>query len=120
MTVQDNKEKNVILELTFEFALAAMKFAEMVQEKRKYVMADQFLRAGLSLASNVKEAQNAESKADFVHKMKIAAKEADEAELYLMLCKQAENYPFEDHLLDKIKVIIKVLSKIIGTSKRSM
>lgn len=70
------------------------------------------------IGANVKEAQNAESKADFIHKMKIAAKEADEVEYLLKLCKAARSYPENEVLLNKIESIIKVLSKIIGTSKR--
>ncbi|MEO5674900.1 MAG: four helix bundle protein [Chitinophagales bacterium] len=116
----EKEEKNLIIELTFEFALAAMEFADLLQEKRRNIMADQFLRASLSVASNVKEAQNAESKADFIHKIKVSEKEADEVELDLMLCEKAKNYPSNEDLMVKIRVIIKVLSKIIGTSKRSL
>ncbi|MFN9864823.1 MAG: four helix bundle protein, partial [Bacteroidota bacterium] len=66
---------------------------------------------------NVRESQNAESKADFIHKMKVAAKEADETEYWLLIASQSENYPNCDDLLTKILSIKKVLSKIIGTSK---
>lgn len=50
-------------------------------------------------------------------KIKIAAKEADEVEYFLILCKESENYPFNDKLLEDVKSIIKVLSKIISSSK---
>ncbi len=67
----------------------------------------------------VKEAQNAESKADFIHKFKIAAKEADELEYWLLLCKESEYYPNpKQELIIDLKTIIKIISKIIASSKR--
>jgi four helix bundle protein len=74
-------------------------------------------RSGTSIGANVREAQNAESKNDFIHKMKVATKEADETEYWLMLCKASEKYPPCDALLEKIETIQKVLSKIISSSK---
>ena len=62
--------------------------------------------------------KNAESKADFIHKMKIAAKEADETAYWLEICQHAKNYPYEQRLFDSIQSIIKVLSKIISSSKQ--
>jgi four helix bundle protein len=76
-------------------------------------------KSGTSIGANVKEAQNAESKNDFIHKMKVAAKEADETEYWLGLCNNAEDYPNCEYLLNETNSIIKVLSKIISTSKSS-
>lgn len=64
------------------------------------------------------EAQNAESKADFIHKMKIAAKEAEETQYWLMLCDYSANYPDCKLLINKLEEISKVLGKILSTSKR--
>lgn len=80
-------------------------------------MANQLFRCGTSIGANIKEAQNAESKADFIHKMKIAAKEAEETEYWLLLCKQAPNYPDPGELINDLQVINKILSKIISSSK---
>lgn len=63
--------------------------------------------------------QNAESKADFIHKLKIAIKEADEAEYWLFLCDAHQSYPDCKNLLDKLSEILKILNKIIATSKRN-
>ncbi|MCC6582186.1 MAG: four helix bundle protein [Chitinophagales bacterium] len=114
--MRDDKE-NIIVKLTFEFSLDILTFAEELEEKKKYVFANQILKAGTSIGANVSEAQNAESKADFIHKMKISAKEADEVQYFLKLCKESKNYPFKQELLDKIQTIIKILSKIISSSK---
>ncbi|NVM62646.1 four helix bundle protein [Mucilaginibacter sp. SG538B] len=112
-----NDKENLIVKLTFEFALDIIEFSEGLEEKRKFVIARQILKSGTSIGANVREAQNAESKNDFIHKLKIAAKEADETEYFLLLCKFSKTYPFNDELLEKLKVIIKILSKIIASSK---
>lgn len=118
--MQANKEKNLIVELTFEFALKIIKYVELLEKERKFVMATQLLKAGTSIGANVREAQNAESKIDFIHKMKIAAKEADETEYWLLLCDSSQGFPDCKELLTDCSSIIKVLSKIIGTSKSKL
>jgi four helix bundle protein len=112
-----NDKENLIVKLTFEFALDIIEFSEDLEEKRKFVIARQILKSGTSIGANVREAQNAESKNDFIHKLKIAAKEADETEYFLLLCKFSKTYPFNETLLEKLSVIIKILSKIIASSK---
>jgi len=113
-----NQEKeNLIVNLTFQFALDIIGFTEKLEEKRKYNLANQLFRSGTSIGANVNEAQNAESKTDFIHKMKIAAKEAEETRYWLRLCKESKNYPDTDNLLNQIQSVLKVLNKIIGTSK---
>jgi four helix bundle protein len=75
------------------------------------------LKAGTSIGANVREAQNAESKIDFIHKMKVAAKEADEVEYWLPLCDKSDGFPDCKDLLADCSSIIRVLSKIIASSK---
>lgn len=119
MTKRYNPElkDNLIVTLTFQFALAIVKFAEILEANRKYAVANQLIRSGTSIGANVREAQNAESKADFIHKLKIAAKETEETEYWLDICHQTESYPNCDNLLSQILSIKKVLSKIISSSK---
>ena len=112
-----NDKQNLIVDLTFEFALKIMLFTEELELNRKFVFANQILKAGTSVGANVREAQNAESKADFIHKLKIAAKEADEVEYFLSLCKESPTYPYHEGLIELVESIIKVLSKIISSSK---
>ncbi len=112
-----NDKDNLIVKLTLEFALDIIEYSESLEEKRKYVIARQLLKSGTSIGANVREAQNAESKADFIHKLKIAAKEADETEYWLILCQLSKNYPKNEILHEKIKSILNILSKIISTSK---
>ena len=115
--MQGNKEKNLIVDLTFDFALKIIKYTELLEKSRKFVMASQLLKSGTSIGANVREAQNTESKIDFIHKMKIAAKEADETEYWLLLCNKSGGFPDCKTLLSDCSSIIRVLSKIIGTSK---
>ena len=65
-------QENVIVTLSFQFALEIISFTEILEVKRKYNLSNQLFRSGTSIGANVKEAQGAESKADFIHKMKIA------------------------------------------------
>jgi four helix bundle protein len=110
---------NVILDLTFRFSLEIIKYVEILESKRKFVIANQLLKSGTSVGANAKESQNGESKADFVHKLKVALKEADETEYWLLLCKYSDTYPDSDELLKSVSEIQKVLSKIIATTKRN-
>lgn len=112
-------KENLIIKLTFQFALDLVKFVELLESTRKYAIANQLIRSGTSIGANVREAQNAESKADFIHKIKIAAKEADETEYWLEICHHSESYPNCNVLLAQILGIKKVLSKIISSSKAS-
>lgn len=114
-----NDKENLIVTLTFDFALQIIRCSRELQKNRDYSLADQLLRAGISIGANVREAQNAESKADFIHKMKIAAKEADEVEYYLELISQSEYLSISDIPTKQIQSIVKVLSKIIASAKSS-
>ena len=114
--MQGNKE-NLIVELSFVFALKVIKYVEQLQGLKKFVIVNQLLRCGTSIGANVREAQNAESRIDFIHKMKLAAKEADETEYWLLLCDRSENYPSCNELILDCTTLIRILSKIISTSK---
>lgn len=117
MTVQ---RENLIVDLTFKFALDIIIFTEQLELIKKYNLANQLFRSGTLIGANVNEAQNAESPKDFVNKMKVAAKETEETRYMLRLCKASKNYPDSEILLQKIELILKVLNKIIGTTKRSL
>lgn len=110
---------NVILKLTFEFAVDIVLYSEKLDSKQKYIIAKQILRSGTSIGANVKEAQNAESKRDFIHKLKIALKEADELEYWLFICNEIETYENADYLIEKLKTIRKILNKIISSANIS-
>ena len=111
-------KENVIVTLTFKFALDIISYCDTLQESRKFVIANQLLKSGTSIGANIREAQNAESKADFIHKFKISAKEIEETIYWLELCKYSKDYPNVDQLLDQVNTISRVVNKIIITSKQ--
>lgn len=115
---QEVFDQNPILKLTFDFSLMVIDYCELLEINKKYVIARQLLKSGTAIGANAIEAQNAESKLDFIHKIKIAAKEAEETQYWLMLCKYASNYSNCDKLLQKLEEINKVLGKIIYTFKQ--
>src|SRR5688500_7974365 len=111
-------EKNAILKLSFDFSLMIIEYCESLEGLRKFILANQLFKCGTSIGANCMEAQNSESKADFIHKMKIAAKEAEETQYWLMLCDYAHHYPNCKILINKLEEINKVLGKILSTSKK--
>ncbi len=96
-----NDKENVVVKLSFQFALKIIEFSEQLEQERKYVVARQLLKSGTSIGANIHEAQNAESKADFIHKMKIAAKEADETMYWILICEEA---PLVIHFSSRLKI----------------
>ena len=111
------EKDNLIVRLTFEFSLDIIRVTEKLERERKYNVANQLFRSGTSIGANVREAQGAESRMDFIHKMKVAYKEAEETKYWLELCLKADSYPSIEGLLDKINSILRVLGKIIHSSK---
>lgn len=118
--MQGNKGRNLIVDLSFEFALKIITYSGLLEKDRKFVVATQLLKSGTSIGANIREAQNAKSKAGFIHKLKIAAKEVDETEYWLLLCDKANEYPDCKDLIVECISIIRVLSKIIASSKNSV
>ena len=115
-----NDKDNLIVKLSFEFALKIIAYSEEIRQMNRFDMASQIFRSGTSIGANIREAQNAESKADFIHKFKIAAKEADEVQYWLSLCKESEFYPNpSEELHNEIQSINLILSKIISSSKKA-
>jgi four helix bundle protein len=119
MLSSNYKQDNVILNLTFDFSLLIIESTEVLNEMNKFVLSNQILKSGTSIGANVKEAQNAESKSDFIHKFKVAAKEADEVEYWLLLAQHSPYYPDTTVLLNQLEEIQKIINKIIATSKRN-
>jgi four helix bundle protein len=115
-----NDKDNLIVKLTFEFALNIIAYSEEIRQTNRFEMASQIFRSGTSIGANIKEAQNAESKADFIHKFKISAKEADELSYWLDLCTQSNFYPTpSNELIKELQSIHLIISKIISSSKKS-
>jgi four helix bundle protein len=113
-------KRNVISELSINFALKIIKLHKyLCDEKHEYDMSRQVYRSGTSVGANIAESKNAQSKADYVSKLSIALKEADETEYWLDLL-YATNY-LDDTQYESINLdcaeLIKLLTSIIKKLK---
>lgn len=115
---KESIEKNPILKLTVQFSLLVIEYCELLDTEKKFIVSKQLLRSATSIGANSMEAQNAESKADFIHKMKIAAKEADETQYWLTLCDYSQSYPECKNLWLRLEEIQKLLNAILSSAKR--
>lgn len=111
-------EKNPLLKLSFEFSLLILDYGNELEQLHKYTISKQLLRSGTSIGANSMEAQNAESKTDFIHRMKIAAKEADETQYWISLCEFAKGYPDTTIISGKLTELQKIINAILGTAKK--
>jgi four helix bundle protein len=111
-------DNNPKLKLSIDFSLMLIDYCEQLEQDRKYIIAWPLLKSGTSNEANSMESQNAESKPDFIHKIKIAAKETDETQDWLLFCKHSKKYPDCKVLIEKLEEIQKVLNKILGTAKK--
>jgi len=113
-------KENVVKDKSFAFALRVIKLAKFLEsEKREFVLSRQLLRSGTAIGALVREAEHAESKADFIHKMSIALKGANETAYWLELLRQGEyveEQSFESVPSDS-EELIKLLVAIVKTSK---
>ena len=81
---------NPLKDKSFQFALKIIQLYKfLTEEKREYIMSKQLMRSGASIGANIREGQNAQSKADFIHKFSIAQKECDETLYWLELLHQS-------------------------------
>lgn len=112
------EQRNELVEISFEFAIKIIEFSELLEQNKKFVIARQILKSGTSIGANIRESQSAESKADFIHKLKIAHKEAEETQYWLLLCEKAPTYPSPpEQMKAALLSLQKLLSKIISSSK---
>ncbi|ERK00661.1 MULTISPECIES: four helix bundle protein [Hoylesella] len=113
-------QNNVISTLSKRFALRIIRlYKYLTEEKREYVMARQVYRSGTSIGANIAESKNAQSPADFINKLSIALKEADETQYWLELLyesKTIDDNEFES-LSNDLKTIIGTLINIINKIK---
>jgi len=114
------KTNNIIVDKSFDFAIRIVKLRKfLVADKNEYVLSKQIIRSGTSIGTMIKEAQHAESNADFIHKLSIALKEANETDYWLLLLHKTDylNETLFLSLEENLKELIKLLVSIIKTSK---
>jgi four helix bundle protein len=109
-----------IVKKSFAFSVSVIRYCQYLDNKRQFIISRQLLKSGTSIGANVYEAQYSESRVDFIHKMKIALKEANETFYWLSLCENIDGLPIKQELRDGIKEIKLILSKIIVTGKKNL
>ena len=120
--VKGAKHKSIVGEKSYSFALEMIKLERSLRTKHEYILSNQIVRSGTSIGANVNEAQSAESKRDFVHKMNIALKEARETKYWLNLIHDSDqmgNLNFEK-LEERCDEIIRMLTSIINTTRENI
>lgn len=122
-TIHSQLDKGPLWRKSFAFALRVVKLAKYLQEeKREFVLSKQVLRSGTAIGALVREAEHAQSKADFINKMSIALKEANETDYWLDLLHQSGYVTQESYnsIHPDIQELLKLLVSIVKTSKESL
>jgi len=116
---RDGRPNNPVVDETFAMASLVMDYCERL-EQRNRLFAEQILASGTSVGSHTREAQGAESLADFVHKIKIGYKELEETDYRLSLCHSKAHYPHDPDLVIQVKRLFPLFSSILNTSKQRL
>ena len=109
----------MIKQKSFTFAIEIVTLYKILSERKEFVLSKQLLRSGTSIGANVREAEHAQSKADFISKLSIALKEANETEYWIDLLFETNYISETEFQIIKPKAIeiLKILISIINTSK---
>jgi four helix bundle protein len=111
---------NVVREKSFAFALRVVRVCRwLAEERREYVLSRQLLRSGTAVGALVREAEHAESRADFIHKLSVALKEANESDYWLDLLHQSGylDTPRHTTLHAYLTELLKLLTAILKTTR---
>ena len=111
---------NLIEDKSFDFALEIVRICRCLREnKREFILSTQLMKAGTSIGANIAEAQQAQSKADFISKMNISLKEATETRYWLRLIRGSGYIGIEEteEVYKQCEELIRMLTAIIKTSK---
>jgi len=112
-------DNSILREKSFQFALRIIKLSKYLQKDHKeYILSKQILRSGTSIGALVREAQYAQSKADFLHKLMISLKEANETEYWLLLL--FESSYIDQKMFNSIYPDIKELLKLLISSTKTI
>ena len=116
-------KENITATKSVDFAIKIIGLYKiLIEEKREYVMSKQLLRSGTSIGALIREAEHAESKADFLHKMNIALKEANETCYWLFLLYKGDYIAesvFNQYNNDSLE-LVKLLASIVKTTKANL
>lgn len=108
---------------SFLFAVRIVRLYKYLSgDKKEFVLSKQLLRSGTAIGALVREAEQAESKSDFVHKLAIALKEANETEYWILLLRETEYLTVKESqsILEDNQELLKLLTSIIKSTKKGM
>ena len=112
--------KSIVGDKSYKFAIRVVNLYKwLCENKKEYVLFKQLLRSGTAIGALLKEAEHGQSKLDFLNKVNIALKEANETTYWLMLLKDTEfisNKEFESMIIDA-EELVKMLASIVKTTK---
>jgi four helix bundle protein len=110
------EKNNILKSKSFDFSLKVLDLATKLKEVKQFEIASQVLRSGTSIGANIVEAQRAESRKDFIHKLKLSLKEADETKYWFEII-DAKIFEIDNELSNLNEELIKLLVSIIKTTK---
>ncbi len=113
---------NTIRTKSFAFALRTVKHSSALNAKKEFILSRQLLRSGTAIGALVRESEYAESRPDFIHKLSIALKEANETEYWMELLFKSEfiSESVFTQTASDLKEILRLLTSIIRTSKLNL
>ncbi len=116
-------KENILKEKAYKFALRIVKLYQyLANEKREFVMSKQVLRSGTSIGANIEEANQAQSKMDFIHKLSISQKESYETHYWIRLLRDSDflSEKLANSLLEDCEEIQKLITSSIKTAKTNL
>ena len=114
-------KENIVKNKSFKFAVRIVNlYKYLCEERKEYVLSKQVLRSGTSIGANIREAVNAQSPADFIHKCSIAQKECDETLYWLELLKESKYIDEKEFIsvYNDAEELLKIIRSIILSSKK--
>jgi len=121
MNNEKSGRENILRTKSYAFALRIVKLNQYLNEAKEYVLSKQILRSGTSIGALIRESEFAQSKPDFVNKLSIALKEANETEYWLSLLKESHYITEQMHasIAPEISELIKLRVASIKTAKQT-
>ena len=113
------KKENVVKYKSFAFAIRIVNLFKLLRERKEFVLSKQLLRSGTAIGALVRESEHAQSRADFINKLSIALKEANETEYWILLLRRTDyiSQMEFDSIVQDCRAIVRILISIVRTSK---
>ncbi len=111
---------NILYEKSYNLTLELIDIAEQMEAKNKKYISNQLYKSCTSITANIGESLHSESKKDFIHKLKVSSKEAQETHYWLSIINDKKFLEIKEPIWDKLNHIQRMLSKSISTSQKNL